>query len=104
MKKFFLLLSVFFLFSCSQETIKYTLTTSVNPADAGTVNPETRQYNEGDTATLIATPAAEYVATAVSLVCDTVRVPETPSVGNTIVTLEVPPVVNGAVAETSLIT
>ena len=61
MKKFFLLLSVFFLFSCSQETIKYTLTTSVNPADAGTVNPETRQYNEGDTANLIASPAAEYI-------------------------------------------
>ena len=61
MKKFFLLLSVLFLFSCSQETIKYTLTTSVNPADAGTVNPETRQYNEGDTANLIASPAAEYI-------------------------------------------
>ena len=49
------------MFSCSQETIKYTLTTSVNPADAGTVNPETRQYNEGDTANLIASPAAEYI-------------------------------------------
>ncbi|MDC0389282.1 BspA family leucine-rich repeat surface protein [Flavobacteriaceae bacterium] len=61
MKKFFLLLSVLFLFSCSQETIKYTLTTSVSPADAGTVNPETRQYNEGDTANLIASPAAEYI-------------------------------------------
>ena len=27
----------------------------------GTVNPETRQYNEGDTANLIASPAAEYI-------------------------------------------
>ena len=57
MKKIFLLLSVLFLFSCTKETIKFTLTTSVNPIDAGTVNPETRQYNEGDTANLIASPA-----------------------------------------------
>jgi len=37
------------------------LTTSVSPVDTGVVIPSTRQYNEGDTATLIATPAAEYV-------------------------------------------
>ena len=61
MKKLLLLLSVLFVVSCSQETIKYTLTTSVNPADTGTVNPETRQYNEGDTANLIASPAEEYI-------------------------------------------
>ena len=61
MKKFLILLSVLFVVSCSQETIKYTLTTSVNPADTGTVNPETRQYNEGDTANLIASPAEEYI-------------------------------------------
>ena len=36
MKKIFLLLSVLFLFSCTKETIKFTLTTSVNPIDAGT--------------------------------------------------------------------
>ena len=61
MKKLLLLLSVFFVVSCSPEPILYILTTSSNPAEAGTVIPATRQYNEGDTATLIATPAAEYV-------------------------------------------
>jgi plastocyanin len=34
------------------------LTTSVSPVDTGVVIPSARQYNEGDTATLIATPAA----------------------------------------------
>ena len=72
MKKFILFLSVLFLFSCTKETIKYTLTTSVNPAESGTVIPQTKEYNEGDTASLKATAAAEYVfqswtgATAVS--------------------------------------
>ena len=61
MKKFILLLSVLFLFSCTKETIKYTLTTSVNPVEGGTVIPATREYNEGDIANLIATPSAEYV-------------------------------------------
>ena len=60
MKKFILLLSVLFLFSCTKETIKFTLTTSSNPVEAGTVLPDTRQYNEGDTANLTATAAAEY--------------------------------------------
>ena len=60
MKKFILLLSVLFLFSCTKETIKFTLTTSSNPVEAGTVSPDTRQYNEGDTANLTATAAAEY--------------------------------------------
>ena len=61
MKKFILFLSVLFLFSCTKETIKYTLTTSVNPAESGTVTPQTREYNEGDTASLSATASAEYV-------------------------------------------
>ena len=60
MKKFILLLSVLFLFSCTKETIKFTLTTSSNPVEAGTVSPDTRQYNEGDTANLTAIAAAEY--------------------------------------------
>ena len=61
MKKLILLLSVLFVVSCSPEPILYMLTTSVSPVDTGVVIPSTRQYNEGDTATLIATPAAEYV-------------------------------------------
>tara|TARA_B110000263_G_scaffold212563_1_gene196062 strand:- start:135 stop:956 length:822 start_codon:yes stop_codon:yes gene_type:complete len=60
MKKFILLLSVLFLFSCTKETIKFTLTTSSNPVEAGTASPDTRQYNEGDTANLTAIAAAEY--------------------------------------------
>lgn len=61
MKKLLLLLSVLFVVSCSPEPILYMLTTSVSPVDTGVVIPSTRQYNEGDTATLTATPAAEYV-------------------------------------------
>ena len=61
MKKLLLLLSVLFVVSCSPEPILYMLTSSVSPVDTGMVIPSTRQYNEGDTATLTATPAAEYV-------------------------------------------
>ena len=61
MKKLLLLLFVLFVVSCEKDVVMYTLTNSVNPTIGGTVSPTTRQYNEGDTATLIATPAAEYV-------------------------------------------
>ena len=61
MKKLILLLSVLFVVSCSKELALYTLTTSANPSDGGTVSPTTKQYNEGETATINATPAAEYV-------------------------------------------
>ena len=37
------------------------LTTSANPTEGGTVLPATRQYESGDTANLVAAPAAEYV-------------------------------------------
>jgi len=53
MKKIFLLLlSVLFVVSCSKDPIIYTLTTSANPSDGGTVSPVTKQYNEGETATI----------------------------------------------------
>ena len=45
----------FFGFICFSYRSLYTY------ADTGTVNPETRQYNEGDTANLIASPAEEYI-------------------------------------------
>ena len=61
MKKLILLFSVLFLFSCSSEPIKYTLTTNAIPNEGGTVSPVTKQYNEGETASITATPAAEYV-------------------------------------------
>ena len=61
MKKFLLLLSVLFVVSCSKDPVIYTLTTSANPSEGGTVSPVTKQYEEGETATINATPAAEYV-------------------------------------------
>ena len=61
MKKLFLLLSVLFVVSCSKDPIIYTLTTSANPAEGGTVSPVTKQYEEGSTVAINATSAAEYV-------------------------------------------
>tara|TARA_B100000900_G_C20383387_1_gene635506 strand:+ start:260 stop:763 length:504 start_codon:yes stop_codon:yes gene_type:complete len=60
MKKLLLLMSFLFLFSCEKETVKYLLTTSSLPAGTGIVFPETREYNAGDTATLITVPAEKY--------------------------------------------
>jgi len=61
MKKLALFLSFLFVISCSKDPIIYTLTTSANPADGGTVSPSTQQYDEGKTATITATPSAEYL-------------------------------------------
>jgi len=61
MKKLALFLSFLFIVSCSKDAVMYTLTTSANPSDGGTVSPSTQQYEEGETATITATPSAEYV-------------------------------------------
>ena len=61
MKKYVLLLSILLVLSCSKDAVMYTLTNSANPSDGGTVSPVTKQYEEGETATINATPAAEYV-------------------------------------------
>ncbi|MDA7810710.1 BspA family leucine-rich repeat surface protein [Flavobacteriaceae bacterium] len=61
MKKLFLLLSVLFVVSCSDDPIKYTLTTSVNPVDSGTVNPNGGTVDEGQQVSVTADPAAEYL-------------------------------------------
>ena len=61
MKKLILLLAVLFVVSCSKDPIIYTLTTSANPADGGTVSPSTQQYEEGKTATITATASSEYL-------------------------------------------
>ena len=61
MKKLALFLSFLFVISCTKDPIIYTLTTSANPADGGTVSPVVKVYNEGETATITATPAAEYI-------------------------------------------
>ena len=61
MKKLILFISFLLVISCTKDPIIYTLTTSANPADGGTVSPSTQQYDEGETATIIATPSSEYV-------------------------------------------
>ena len=61
MQKFILLFSVLFVISCTKDPIIYTLTTSANPSEGGTVSPIVKVYNEGETATITATPATEYV-------------------------------------------
>jgi len=60
-KKFYFLLLLLVISSCSKEFTTYTLTTSVNPPDGGTISPATSQYNEGETVSLIAKPNSEYV-------------------------------------------
>ena len=60
MKKLISLIILFSLFSCSEDPILYTLTTSTNPADGGTLSPETSQFEEGETVMLNATPSKEY--------------------------------------------
>ncbi len=54
-----LFFSVAILFSCSKEPVIFTLTTSANPSEGGTVNGG-MQYNEGEIATISAIPSAEY--------------------------------------------
>ncbi|MDC0506366.1 VCBS repeat-containing protein [Flavobacteriaceae bacterium] len=61
MKKSALFLSFLFVVSCTKDPIIYTLTTSANPSDGGTVSPSTQQYDEGKTATITAAASAEYV-------------------------------------------
>jgi len=61
MKKLILLLSVLFVVSCSKETIKYTLTTSVIPANSGTINPNGGTVDEGQQVSITAAPTAEFV-------------------------------------------
>ena len=60
MKKFTSLIILFLLFSCSEDPILYTLTTSSNPVEGGTLSPETSQFEEGETVMLNATPSKEY--------------------------------------------
>ena len=61
MKKSVLFLSFLFVISCSKDPIIYTLTTSANPSDGGTVSPSSATFEEGQTASITATPSAEYL-------------------------------------------
>mgnify|MGYP003652358143 FL=1 len=61
MKKFLLiLLFIPLVFACSKDPVIFTLTTSANPADGGTVSPSSKEYNEGETATINASPNYSY--------------------------------------------
>ena len=64
MKKLILFLFFFFVISCTkdiEEPVMFTLTSTVNPAEGGSVSPANGQYESGDVATISAIPAAEYV-------------------------------------------
>tara|TARA_X000000368_G_scaffold133962_1_gene105145 strand:- start:369 stop:2285 length:1917 start_codon:yes stop_codon:yes gene_type:complete len=60
MKKLISFLTLLSLFSCTEDPILYTLTTSTNPAEGGILSPETSQFEEGETVMLNATPSEEY--------------------------------------------
>ena len=47
--------------SCSKDRIIYTLTTSANPEEGGTVSSISKQYEEGQTAIVIAIPNSDYI-------------------------------------------
>jgi len=60
MKKIFCFILILIVVSCSKDPILYTLTTSVNPTDGGTLTPRTTQFEEGETVVLNAEPSNEY--------------------------------------------
>ena len=61
MRKILLLLSIIFFISCEKDPVIYTLTIQSNPAEGGTFSPSSpQQYESGSTATISATPSAEY--------------------------------------------
>ena len=61
MRKILLLLSIIFFISCEKDPVIYTLTIQSNPAEGGTFSPTSpQQYESGTTATISATPSAEY--------------------------------------------
>ena len=60
MKKLFSFLFFLAVVSCSKDPILYTLTTSANPTEGGTLLPITAQFEEGETVVLNATPSEEY--------------------------------------------
>ena len=60
MKKLFSFLFFLAIISCSKDPILYTLTTSANPTEGGTLLPSSAQFEEGETVVLSATPSEEY--------------------------------------------
>ena len=60
-KLILLLLFIPLVFSCSnEEPVKYTLSTSSYPIDAGTVIPSTGEFDEGEEITIVANPKIEF--------------------------------------------
>jgi len=58
----FLLASLLLLTNCSTEnTSIYTLSTNVNPSEAGSVNPSSGEYDNGTTIEIIASPKEHWV-------------------------------------------
>ena len=60
MKKLFSFFFFLVIISCSKDPILYTLTTSTNPTEGGTLLPSSAQFEEGETVVLSATPSEEY--------------------------------------------
>ena len=59
---YYLFILSFLLISCEEEVppVTYTLTTQVTPKDAGTVNPSSGTYDEGESVTITASPKTNY--------------------------------------------
>ena len=60
MKKLLLIFSLFFIFSCEKEPIKYSLNINIIPVEGGLVNPRTGLYEAGETVNILASPNQFY--------------------------------------------
>ena len=49
-----LIFSLFFIFSCEKEPIKYSLNINIIPVEGGLVNPRTGLYEAGETVNILA--------------------------------------------------
>ena len=55
-----LIFSLFFIFSCEKEPIKYSLNINIIPVEGGLVNPRTGLYEAGETVNILASPNQFY--------------------------------------------
>jgi surface protein len=61
MKKLLLILVILLTASCTKDPIIYTLTTSTNPADGGSISPPTSKYEAGEKVDIVASPNSDYL-------------------------------------------
>ena len=61
MKKLIFLFVILLTVSCNEDPIIYTLTTSANPADGGSISPPTSKYEAGETVDIVASPNSDYL-------------------------------------------